>query len=42
MQYGDKGWQEWVLGEEEAIKHIKIASALDRVSLFMADLTWWP
>ena len=27
MQYGDKGWQEWVLGEEEAIKHIKIASA---------------
>jgi aryl-alcohol dehydrogenase-like predicted oxidoreductase len=27
MQYGDKDWQEWVLGEEEAIKHIKIASA---------------
>lgn len=25
MQYGDKGWQEWVLDEEEAIKHIKIA-----------------
>jgi hypothetical protein len=27
MQYGDKDWREWVLGEEEAIKHIKIASA---------------
>ncbi|KAG9315332.1 aryl-alcohol dehydrogenase [Chiua virens] len=25
MQYGDKGWQEWVLGEEEAVKHIKAA-----------------
>ncbi|KAG5642117.1 hypothetical protein DXG03_003588 [Asterophora parasitica] len=26
MQYGSKDWQEWVLGEEEAIKHIKFAS----------------
>ncbi|KAF9238487.1 aryl-alcohol dehydrogenase [Melanogaster broomeanus] len=25
MQYGDKGWQEWVLGEEQAIEHIKAA-----------------
>lgn len=25
MQYGHKGWQEWVLEEEEAIKHIKYA-----------------
>lgn len=25
MQYGDKGWQEWVLGEDEAVKHIKFA-----------------
>lgn len=25
MQYGDSKWQEWVLGEEEAIKHIKFA-----------------
>ena len=25
MQYGAKGWQEWVLEEEEAIKHIKFA-----------------
>ncbi|TCD69289.1 hypothetical protein EIP91_008224 [Steccherinum ochraceum] len=25
MQYGSSGWQEWVLGEEEAIKHIKHA-----------------
>ncbi|KAF9529797.1 aryl-alcohol dehydrogenase [Crepidotus variabilis] len=25
MQYGHKEWQEWVLGEEEAIKHIKAA-----------------
>jgi len=25
MQYGSKGWQEWVLGEEEAIEHIKYA-----------------
>lgn len=25
MQYGDKGWQDWVLGEEEGIKHIKAA-----------------
>ncbi|KAI9566783.1 NADP-dependent oxidoreductase domain-containing protein [Boletus coccyginus] len=25
MQYGDKGWQEWVLGEEEAVEHIKAA-----------------
>lgn len=26
MQYGDKGWQGWVLPEEEGIKHIKYAS----------------
>lgn len=25
MQYGSKVWQKWVLDEEEAIKHIKIA-----------------
>ncbi|KAL0948016.1 hypothetical protein HGRIS_010639 [Hohenbuehelia grisea] len=25
MQYGSKGWQEWVLEEEEALKHIKFA-----------------
>ncbi|TCD68427.1 hypothetical protein EIP91_010828 [Steccherinum ochraceum] len=25
MQYGSSGWQEWVLGEEEAVKHIKYA-----------------
>ncbi|KIP06724.1 hypothetical protein PHLGIDRAFT_446424 [Phlebiopsis gigantea 11061_1 CR5-6] len=25
MQYGDKGWQEWALGEEEAVEHIKYA-----------------
>lgn len=25
MQYGDKKWQEWVLGEKEAIEHIKYA-----------------
>ncbi|TFY51127.1 hypothetical protein EVG20_g11154 [Dentipellis fragilis] len=25
MQYGDTKWQEWVLGEEEATKHIKAA-----------------
>ncbi|KAH0581088.1 hypothetical protein H2248_012220 [Termitomyces sp. 'cryptogamus'] len=25
MQYGTSNWQEWVLGEEEAIKHIKFA-----------------
>ncbi|KAJ3514790.1 hypothetical protein NLJ89_g2163 [Agrocybe chaxingu] len=25
MQYGDPGWQPWVLGEEEAIKHVKVA-----------------
>ncbi|KAG6879268.1 hypothetical protein C0992_003942 [Termitomyces sp. T32_za158] len=25
MQYGDPEWQHWVLGEEEAIKHIKFA-----------------
>lgn len=25
MQYGDSRWQEWVLGEEEAVKHIKFA-----------------
>jgi aryl-alcohol dehydrogenase-like predicted oxidoreductase len=25
MQYGDPAWQGWVLGEEEAIKHIKFA-----------------
>lgn len=25
MQYGDKKWQEWVLDEEEATKHIKVA-----------------
>lgn len=25
MQYGSPAWQPWVLGEEEAIKHIKYA-----------------
>jgi aryl-alcohol dehydrogenase-like predicted oxidoreductase len=25
MQYGSSDWQKWVLGEEEAIKHIKYA-----------------
>ncbi|OSC96861.1 aryl-alcohol dehydrogenase [Trametes coccinea BRFM310] len=25
MSYGSPGWQEWVLGEKEAIKHIKFA-----------------
>ncbi|KAI0631592.1 Aldo/keto reductase [Trametes polyzona] len=25
MSYGDPGWQDWVLGEEEGIKHIKFA-----------------
>ncbi|EIW61065.1 aryl-alcohol dehydrogenase [Trametes versicolor FP-101664 SS1] len=25
MQYGHKGWQDWVLGEEEATEHIKFA-----------------
>lgn len=25
MQYGDKGWQEWALGEEDAVEHIKYA-----------------
>ena len=27
MQYGLKEWADWVLGEEEAIKHIKYAYA---------------
>lgn len=25
MQYGDKTWQEWALGEEDAVEHIKYA-----------------
>jgi aryl-alcohol dehydrogenase-like predicted oxidoreductase len=25
MQYGHPDWLSWVLGEEEAIKHIKVA-----------------
>lgn len=25
MQYGNKGWQDWVLGEDEAVEHIKVA-----------------
>jgi aryl-alcohol dehydrogenase-like predicted oxidoreductase len=25
MQYGNKGWQEWVLEEDEAVEHIKTA-----------------
>jgi len=25
MQYGNKGWQDWVLGEDEAVEHIKTA-----------------
>ncbi|KAH9890410.1 Aldo/keto reductase [Cubamyces lactineus] len=25
MSYGDPGWQQWVLGEEEGLKHIKFA-----------------
>ena len=27
MQYGDKGWQQWALGEDEAVEHIKYAYA---------------
>jgi aryl-alcohol dehydrogenase-like predicted oxidoreductase len=25
MQYGTSDWQKWILGEEEAFKHIKFA-----------------
>ncbi|KAG2035789.1 aryl-alcohol dehydrogenase [Suillus americanus] len=25
MQYGNKGWQDWVLGEDEAVEHVKVA-----------------
>ena len=25
MSYGDPGWQEWVLGEKEAVEHVKFA-----------------
>ena len=28
MQYGTSDWQDWVLGEEESIKHIKYACVL--------------
>lgn len=28
MSYGDPKWQQWVLPEEEAIKHIKFAYVL--------------
>ncbi|KAJ3521161.1 hypothetical protein NM688_g9055 [Phlebia brevispora] len=37
MQYGDKRWQEWVLEEDEAIKHIQYACVLRR-SLLPCDL----
>lgn len=25
MQYGNTGWQDWILGEDEAVEHIKVA-----------------
>ncbi len=25
MSYGDPRWQQWVLGEKEAIEHVKLA-----------------
>ena len=25
MSYGDPHWQEWILGEKEAIEHVKFA-----------------
>ncbi|KAG2063030.1 hypothetical protein BDR04DRAFT_1123535 [Suillus decipiens] len=25
MQYGNKGWQDWILGEDKAVEHIKTA-----------------
>ena len=33
MSYGDSRWQEWVLGEEEGIAHVKAAFVLVYVSL---------
>ena len=30
MQYGSKGWQEWVLDEEEGIEYIKYAYVIDQ------------
>ena len=39
MSYGDPGWQEWVVGEEEGIKHIKYAYVpLGRPDLTSADM----
>ena len=35
MQYGSSAWQDWVLEEEEATKHIKYAYARD-ISTCMA------
>ena len=33
MQYGSKEWSEWVLDEEEAMKHIKYALVHLRIYL---------
>lgn len=30
MQYGSKEWQSWILGEDEAVAHIKAAYVVGR------------
>lgn len=30
MQYGSKEWQPWILGEDEAVAHIKAAYVVGR------------
>ncbi|KAF8891760.1 aryl-alcohol dehydrogenase [Infundibulicybe gibba] len=39
MQYGSSEWQAWVLGEEEAIKHIKVAYDAGIQTFDTADVT---
>ncbi|KAG6840490.1 hypothetical protein C0991_006360 [Blastosporella zonata] len=37
MQYGTPDWQAWVLGEEEAIKHIKFAYVFILISCYLFE-----
>lgn len=41
MQYGNPKWQSWVLGEEDAIKHVKAAYVnIQKFTNLVASAVW--
>lgn len=39
MSYGSKGWQGWVLEEEDAVKHVKAAYVHDLREIVSSEFT---